>query len=223
MTEHKLTATDYHRITSYRRHHLTPHTLDWAHQPMPVKRYPYLPRLPLDRSAKLPAIDYFDLMNRRQAHQSSNSEAPNSQTLSTVFRLTHDITARAMHAGTPFYYRSVASAGALYPFECAGWRPLPARQSARPPAASRCSVSRACPRRRSPGPGRRLRRRRSRRAPATWRRCRRGPASPDPGAQLVEAAGRYRDGVGPQVAVGLVAEGVGPACRWGLAVLLWPR
>ena len=117
MTEHKLTATDYHRITSYRRHHLTPHTLDWAHQPMPVKRYPYLPRLPLDRSAKLPAIDYFDLMNRRQAHQSSNSEAPNSQTLSTVFRLTHDITARAMHAGTPFYYRSVASAGALYPFE----------------------------------------------------------------------------------------------------------
>jgi SagB-type dehydrogenase family enzyme len=31
--------------------------------------------------------------------------------------LTYNITARAMHADQPFYYRSVASAGALYPFE----------------------------------------------------------------------------------------------------------
>ncbi len=117
MTEQKLTAADYHRITSYRRHQLTPHTLDWANQPVPVKRYPDLPRLPLDRRAKLPAIDYVDLMNRRQAIESSGSDALDSQTLSKAFRLTHDITARAMHAGAPFYYRSVASAGALNPFE----------------------------------------------------------------------------------------------------------
>ncbi|MBR9985582.1 MAG: SagB/ThcOx family dehydrogenase [Desulfosarcina sp.] len=117
MTQPILTATDYHRVTSYRRHQLTPHTLDWAHQPMPVKRYPDLPRVPLDRSVKLPAIDYFDLMNRLQAVESSGPGAPDRQTLTTAFRLTHDITARAMHAGTPFYYRSVASAGALYPFE----------------------------------------------------------------------------------------------------------
>ena len=117
MTQQKLTATDYHRATSYRRHQLTPHTLDWAHQPMPVKPYPDLPRVPLDRSAKLPAIDYFDLMNRRQAIDSSRSEALDIQKISTAFRLTHDITARTMHADPPFYYRSVASAGALYPFE----------------------------------------------------------------------------------------------------------
>ncbi len=117
MTEQKVTARDYHRITSYRRHQLTPHTLDWAHQPMLAKRYPGLTRVPLDRRAKLPAIDFIDLMNRRQANGSSCSDALDSQTLSTAFRLTHDITARAMHAGTPFYYRSVASAGALYPFE----------------------------------------------------------------------------------------------------------
>ncbi len=117
MTEQKVTARDYHRITSYRRHQLTSHTLDWAHQPMPGKRYPDLTRVPLDRRAKLPAIDYIDLMNRRQGIDSSCSDALDSQTLSTAFRLTHDVTARAMHAGTPFYYRSVASAGALYPFE----------------------------------------------------------------------------------------------------------
>ena len=117
MTEQKLMATDYHRSTSYRRHGLTPHTLDWAHQPMPVKHYPERPRVPLDRSAKPPAIDYFDLMNRRQAIESSRPEAPDLRKISTAFSLTHDITARTMHAGTPFYYRSVASAGALYPFE----------------------------------------------------------------------------------------------------------
>ena len=117
MTEQKLMATDYHRATSYRRHELTPHTLDWAHQPMPVKHYPELPRVPLDRSGKLPAVDYFDLMNRRQAIDSSRPEALDLRKISTAFSLTHDITARTMHAGTPFYYRSVASAGALYPVE----------------------------------------------------------------------------------------------------------
>lgn len=117
MTEQKLMATDYHRATSYRRHELTPHTLDWAHQPMPVKHYPERPRVPLDRSAKPPAIDYFELTNRRQAFDSSRPETPDLRKLSTAFSLTHNITARTMHAGTPFYYRSVASAGALYPFE----------------------------------------------------------------------------------------------------------
>ena len=117
MKQQILTATDYHRATSYRRHHLTPHTLDWAHQPVLTKHYPDLPRVTLDRSAKLPTIDYFDLVNRRQANESSSSQVPDIQKLSTAFSLTHDITARTMHTGTPFYYRSVASAGALYPFE----------------------------------------------------------------------------------------------------------
>lgn len=117
MTQQIRSATEYHRATSYRRHQLTPHTLDWAHQPMPVKYYPDLPRVPLDRSAKLPVIDYFDLMNRCQAIDSSRSEPLDIQKMSTVFSLTHDVTARTMHADQPFYYRSVASAGALYPFE----------------------------------------------------------------------------------------------------------
>jgi SagB-type dehydrogenase family enzyme len=76
-----------------------------------------LPRVALDRSAKLPAIDYFDLTNRRQGNESSCPNTLDSRTLSAAFRLIHDITARTMHAGAPFYYRSVASAGALYPFE----------------------------------------------------------------------------------------------------------
>ncbi len=56
MKQQILTATDYHRATSYRRHHLTPHTLDWAHQPVLTKNYPDLPRVTLDRGAKLPTF-----------------------------------------------------------------------------------------------------------------------------------------------------------------------
>ena len=117
MTQQILTATDYHRATSYRRHRLTPHTLDWAHPPMPVKRYPELPRVSLDRSEKLPEIDYFELVNRRRTIDTSRSEPLDIQKISTAFRLTHDVTARSMHTNPPFYYRNVASAGALYPFE----------------------------------------------------------------------------------------------------------
>lgn len=117
MSRQILTATEYHRATSYRRHQLTPHTLDWAHQPTRVKRYPQLPRVPLDRSAKLPAIDYFDLVNRSRTIDTSPSEPLDIQKMSAAFRLTHDVTARSGHTDQPFYYRSVASAGALYPFE----------------------------------------------------------------------------------------------------------
>ena len=117
MTRSVTTAADYHRTTSYHRHRLTPHTLDWAHQPTLVKHYPQEHRLPLDRNNELPAIDYLDLVNRCRTAANSPSTTPDFQTISTVFRLTHEITARSDHSGQPFYYRSVASAGALYPFE----------------------------------------------------------------------------------------------------------
>ena len=60
MNPHLSTATAYHRATSYRRNDLTPHTLDWANQPAPVKRYPQLPRVSLRSDIALPEIDYID-------------------------------------------------------------------------------------------------------------------------------------------------------------------
>ncbi len=117
MNKQILTAADYHRATSYLRHGLTPHTLDWAHRPVADKRYPELPRVVLDRSAKLPPIDYFDLVNRYRTIDTSRPEPLDCKKISTVFSLTHDITARSVQTDPPFYYRSVASAGALYPFE----------------------------------------------------------------------------------------------------------
>ena len=63
---------------------------------------------------ELPAIDYVDLVNRHRTTDHSRSKTLDIQELSRVFRLTHDITARSMQTDPPFYYRSVASAGALY-------------------------------------------------------------------------------------------------------------
>jgi SagB-type dehydrogenase family enzyme len=111
------TAALYHHITSYRRHGLTPHTLDWAHQPLPTKNYGQLHRVRLDGNTTAPAIDYFELVKRGGTVDPTRSSPLDLPTISTALRLTHAITARSGHAGLPFYYRSVASAGALYPVE----------------------------------------------------------------------------------------------------------
>jgi SagB-type dehydrogenase family enzyme len=117
MSKEIFTVADYHRATSYRRHALTPHALDWAHQPMATKRYPQAGRVPMDRSRPLPEIEYPRIAGRTSTADSGRPAPLDVRKLSTVFRLTEDVTARAMHGGQPFYYRSVASAGALYPFE----------------------------------------------------------------------------------------------------------
>lgn len=117
MSQETDTAAGYHRATSYRRHALTPHALDWAHQPAATKRYPRPDRVPLDHSRTLPEIDYSRIAGPAPAADPGRPAPLDVRKLSTLFRLTQSVTARSMHGGQPFYYRSVASAGALYPFE----------------------------------------------------------------------------------------------------------
>lgn len=117
MTPPVTSAAAYHRTTSYRRHGLTPHALDWAHQPQLIKRYPPLDRIPLEPSGALPRIDYFDLVPWGARGAARCTASLDLETLATLLQLTHTVTARSRHGGQVFYYRSVASAGALYPFE----------------------------------------------------------------------------------------------------------
>lgn len=112
-----LSAADYHRLTNYRRYRMTPHSLDWANQPRLDKAYPPLDNVSLDRHPDLPTIDYMELVQnagRRADHPGSPLDV---HVIASLFRLTHAVTARSRHGTQPFYYRSVASAGALYPFE----------------------------------------------------------------------------------------------------------
>lgn len=117
MTGLSATAAGYHRATSYRRHRLSPHSLDWAHQPMPVKPYPRLPRLSLGGLVHLPRIDYFRMVAGDLQPDGRPAGATDLGTIATVLHLTHTVTARRVHAGHTFSYRSIASAGALYPAE----------------------------------------------------------------------------------------------------------
>ena len=112
-----LSAAEYHRLTSYHRHRMTPHSLDWDNQPRLDKTYPPLEKLPLDREPALPAVNYTELLHRAGSGADHPANALDIHIISTFFRLTHAVTARSMHSTQPFYYRSVASAGALYPFE----------------------------------------------------------------------------------------------------------
>ncbi len=62
-----------------------------------------------------PADNLFALLKRDVAHLTPPEIDHNC--LALILRLTHSLTAKARYGGVDFFYRSVASAGALYPFE----------------------------------------------------------------------------------------------------------
>lgn len=111
-----LSAAAYHRLTCYRREHMEPHFMDWENQPALWKRYPKRPRVRLDPEAKLPQTDYFSMVKTGLTHGGALTALDLSK-ISALLRLTHTATARARHGSQSFFYRSVASAGALYPIE----------------------------------------------------------------------------------------------------------
>lgn len=117
MTHQHLTAAGYHRATCYHRHRMTPHTLNWAHQPLPGKTYPAMNRVALDPGEKVPRVNYYELVRDAGIVDHGHTAPPDVGAISATFGLTHALTARSAHPGQAFCYRSVASAGALYPFE----------------------------------------------------------------------------------------------------------
>lgn len=112
-----LSAAEYHRLTSYDRFQMSPHYLDWANQPRLDKRYPPLDTLSLERQAAIPTINYQDVVGYTGVGGEHQPRPIDIKTVASLFHLAHAITARSMHGNLPFYFRSVASAGALYPFE----------------------------------------------------------------------------------------------------------
>ena len=108
-----ISSLEYHLKTAYRRNDMDRHFLDWDNQPRQVKTYPsFLPTVPLPRSEeftrqslwKIPAID-------------SVAGSMDLKKLAEILDLTLTFTAGARHSSGDFYYRSAASAGALYPNE----------------------------------------------------------------------------------------------------------
>ncbi|MGO9570829.1 MAG: SagB/ThcOx family dehydrogenase, partial [Desulfomonilaceae bacterium] len=106
---------EYHGRTVYDRHGMSGHGLDWGNQPEVFKTYPGLETISLPEQTVLPTDNFSALVER----DLTDSPAPEIDVhcLALILRLTHSLTAKARYGGSDFYYRSVASAGALYPFE----------------------------------------------------------------------------------------------------------
>ncbi len=111
----KTSAFTYHELVSYDRAKMTGHYLDWEHQPLVYKEYPGVDPLLLPQDVSLPETRLSSLL--KHPNIASASADMDLKSLSLIFRRTYSLTAKARHAGGDFYYRSVASAGALYPAE----------------------------------------------------------------------------------------------------------
>lgn len=109
------TCFEYHQETSYDRNRMGGHFLDWANQPNVFKTYEGREPVGLPREVELPRRRLFSLLLDRGPE--GLSQGMDLESLSKVLLLTNTVTARARSQEGDFYFRSAASAGALYPTE----------------------------------------------------------------------------------------------------------
>jgi SagB-type dehydrogenase family enzyme len=104
----------YHQETKYRREAMPRGGLNWAHQPLPFKEFPYplknFPTRPLDQKEGKPLWEV--IAQRRSVREFSHQPITFSE-LSQLIWATQGITSRAWG----FEFRATPSAGALYPIE----------------------------------------------------------------------------------------------------------
>jgi SagB-type dehydrogenase family enzyme len=109
-------AGAYHEKTGYERSKMGGHFLDWQNQPAVFKAYEGLETIPMPRQMPLPQRDFFSLYGG-SVDPLENPGNYDLETLSKILLLTYTLTSQSRHSGGTFYFRSAASAGALYPTE----------------------------------------------------------------------------------------------------------
>ena len=110
-----LTSRAYHQLTSYQRNQMPQYSLDWRNKPSTFKTYPNIDMIPLPREVH---HDNEKLSNILKGSCKQDDPAIlEIADLSRMLSLAYAITGRAAYGDGYHYYRSVASAGALYPVE----------------------------------------------------------------------------------------------------------
>ena len=105
----------YHDITGYDRLNMPRHALDWPNVPRQTKSYPDLPTFALEPAAGVTKKSFWQVME--ETEKASCSATMDMESLSTVLGLAYGYTARQRAGSQEYLYRSVPSAGALYPVE----------------------------------------------------------------------------------------------------------
>jgi len=109
------TCLDYHQETSYDRFEMSAHSMDWANQPKAFKEYPGITSLPLPKDLQFPKGKLSAVLGEPAA--AGMPQPLDVETLSLFLLLSYTHTARARSEEGDFFFRSAASAGALYPTE----------------------------------------------------------------------------------------------------------
>jgi len=109
------TCLEYHRATSYDRFAMSGHSLDWANQPKVFKEYPGIPSITLPRDLQMPQAKLSAILG--EPFPAGPAGPLDLETLSLLLLLAYTYTAKARHPEGDFFFRSAASAGALYPTE----------------------------------------------------------------------------------------------------------
>ena len=110
-----LNGQKYQDITSYDRMHMPRHTMDWSNVPRQTKAYPVLPTVALEPRAGMTGRSFWQVMQETEG--AFRDATLDIQSLSAVLGLAYGYTARQRLGGQEYLYRSVPSAGALYPVE----------------------------------------------------------------------------------------------------------
>jgi SagB-type dehydrogenase family enzyme len=105
----------YHVVTSYDRNRMEGHVLDWENQPGVFKEYPELKPISLPEPGSFPEKRLSEIL--RGMDVVSEEIEVDVKVLSTILFLTYSLTAKVRQGSGDFYFRSVPSAGALYPVE----------------------------------------------------------------------------------------------------------
>jgi SagB-type dehydrogenase family enzyme len=106
----------YHQNTLYDPLKMSGHSLDWANQPSVYKDYPGVGRVELPELDRLPDTSFSDLLRTLHDTQTHHQRI-SLKDIAWILFLGYGITARRKSMPEDFYYRSVPSAGALYPCE----------------------------------------------------------------------------------------------------------
>jgi SagB-type dehydrogenase family enzyme len=109
------TCLEYHQETSYDRFAMSGDSLDWANQPKVFKEYAGITSLPLRKELQIPKRKLSDILGESGA--ASLRKPLDMETLSLILLLSYTHTAKTRTPEGDFFFRSAASAGALYPTE----------------------------------------------------------------------------------------------------------
>ncbi len=105
----------YHQLSSYERLKMDPHAFDWEHEPAVYKEYPGKKVFDISLGVKLEPVSLFKLFQQQKIPAQNLSLS--FETLGQLLLLAQILTGRVRYAKGEIWFRSIASAGTLYPSE----------------------------------------------------------------------------------------------------------